>query len=551
MANLTNLNIGIGAELGSLKAGLSKAQKQITSFSEGVESRLGNISMGRLDKGLQGITQNVPAANKAVKKMGSNFQRGTSQVRAGSAAVVNFNRVIQDAPFGIIGVANNLEPLATSFQNLGDETSTTRDKIGLLLKKSFTGPGALITAVSLASSALLVLQQRFRGTDDEAEELTDTMENLNSSWETTIDLQNKFGAFDQDRTGLIEAQAKIREISEDIGEQQVKLNKINQLEARRDEIKQQIAGSSGLITASLDEELERINQHIKRLGEGEQVRLRIKKLQEDRQAIAEELVNIGDALADSDTQQARQKERTADATEAQLEAQREIASLQLGGFVDVPASEMERMADAVIRMPKVPFGQMNRDLQVTRGSIADLQMRLQAFQNMRAVVDPTSAAFDDLTQSIALTEQQIAELNGETENIKEQGVQNIDSLTMGFGRLAGAIIKGKKEALSFSNIMSAVLPGLLNVLFPGGGAVGGLLSGIVGGIFHDGGVVPGPMGQEQLALVQGGETIRTPAQERALQSGGGNVKVHITGELRAQGTDLVATINQTQSGTLR
>lgn len=63
----------------------------------------------------------------------------------------------------------------------------------------------------------------------------------------------------------------------------------------------------------------------------------------------------------------------------------------------------------------------------------------------------------------------------------------------------------------FSGLFSSIAD-LAGGLFGGGG---GFL-----GIFHDGGVVPGPPSRETLALLRGGETVRTEAQEAALRSGG-------------------------------
>ena len=58
---------------------------------------------------------------------------------------------------------------------------------------------------------------------------------------------------------------------------------------------------------------------------------------------------------------------------------------------------------------------------------------------------------------------------------------------------------------SLGNLIQNILGGLLSGI---GGAVGGVF-GFIGDIlgFQDGGIVPGPIGQAQLAVVHGGETV--------------------------------------------
>lgn len=50
-----------------------------------------------------------------------------------------------------------------------------------------------------------------------------------------------------------------------------------------------------------------------------------------------------------------------------------------------------------------------------------------------------------------------------------------------------------------------------------------------GDVFHTGGVVPGPYGADRLVTLAGGETVRTPAQERQLQAGGVSVHLEVHG----------------------
>jgi hypothetical protein len=77
-------------------------------------------------------------------------------------ALTNLGRVVQDAPFGFLGIANNLNPLLESFQRLKATTGTTGGALNEL-GKSLTGAGGLGFALSLVSSALIVFGDKLFG----------------------------------------------------------------------------------------------------------------------------------------------------------------------------------------------------------------------------------------------------------------------------------------------------------------------------------------------------------------------------------------------------
>jgi len=87
----------------------------------------------------------------------SNTTQGTNQA---TVALTNFSRVASDAPFGLIGIANNIDPLVQSFIALRKETGSGKAALSALTA-SLTGGGGLIIAVSLITSALQFAQLGF------------------------------------------------------------------------------------------------------------------------------------------------------------------------------------------------------------------------------------------------------------------------------------------------------------------------------------------------------------------------------------------------------
>lgn len=102
-------------------------------------------------------------------------QRLAGATSSANIAMVNFSRVVQDAPFGILGIANNIDPLVASFTKLKAETGSTKGALQALVG-SLTGPLGLGLAVSAVSSLLIVFGDELFNTKkatDEAKESYD------------------------------------------------------------------------------------------------------------------------------------------------------------------------------------------------------------------------------------------------------------------------------------------------------------------------------------------------------------------------------------------
>ena len=110
---------------------------------------------------IKGIGTALPKVEVGVKQLsGSMGQLGHSltglqKSTAGTTTtLVNFSRVIQDAPFGIMGIANNIDPLINSFQNLSRESGGAGKALKTLLS-GLAGPAGIALAVSAATSLFI------------------------------------------------------------------------------------------------------------------------------------------------------------------------------------------------------------------------------------------------------------------------------------------------------------------------------------------------------------------------------------------------------------
>jgi hypothetical protein len=98
--------------------------------------------------------QNIQQTVTATQSLGTAFQRLPNTSNQATYALSNLSRVAQDAPYGFIGIANNLNPLLESFQKLSKDAGGS----GAALKAmagSLMGPAGIGLALGAVSSIIV------------------------------------------------------------------------------------------------------------------------------------------------------------------------------------------------------------------------------------------------------------------------------------------------------------------------------------------------------------------------------------------------------------
>ncbi|HRI24350.1 MAG TPA: hypothetical protein PLZ45_06715, partial [Ferruginibacter sp.] len=138
---------------------------EATADVQQATSGLGKLQ-AELGKTAATATKSDAAIAKAATGLGKTLPAGANQA---TNALTNLGRVVQDAPFGFIGIANNINPLLESFQRLKAETGSTKTALASLASGLF-GPAGLGIAVSVATAVLTVFAQNaLSKSGDEAE----------------------------------------------------------------------------------------------------------------------------------------------------------------------------------------------------------------------------------------------------------------------------------------------------------------------------------------------------------------------------------------------
>lgn len=131
---------------------------------------------GSLDR----ITASYKTQQAAHAAFNTNLAKTTQETGRADLALINFGRIVQDAPYGFLGISNNLNPMLESFQRLQVETGSAGGALKAMAS-SLTGAQGLGIALSVVSSLLVVFGSKLFDTGKSAEDAKQTIDNLTTS----------------------------------------------------------------------------------------------------------------------------------------------------------------------------------------------------------------------------------------------------------------------------------------------------------------------------------------------------------------------------------
>lgn len=158
MADIAKIGIDITANADNLQKGFSAAEVRVKQLEQSI-TRLNSVisntsSQKQLSSALDALKNRMSEFNKINSLTQDKFKTLPSTINQATFTLNNFNRVVQDAPFGIRGIANNIDPLVESFIKLRQQTGSTRGALGGLVT-ALTGPAGILFAVSSVTSFLV------------------------------------------------------------------------------------------------------------------------------------------------------------------------------------------------------------------------------------------------------------------------------------------------------------------------------------------------------------------------------------------------------------
>ena len=175
MAEQLDLSINIGANTQDLQSALQKAQNLLGQFQAALKKA---TNVGEINY----LNSQIKNLNTTIGNIQTQMGNAAKKTGDATQSLVNFSRIAQDAPYGIQGIANNLNPMLESFQRLAATEGGTKKALTAMID-GLTGPAGLGVALGIGSSLLVVFSKKiseaFEGGVDKLKDLREELKKLN------------------------------------------------------------------------------------------------------------------------------------------------------------------------------------------------------------------------------------------------------------------------------------------------------------------------------------------------------------------------------------
>lgn len=173
-----DLKIEIGTDVLNVIKSLDTLQTEFKALQKTIAQTTDGKELIQLNKRLDNLGATIKAIKSAGKTGFDDFGQKIAGIKKpvgdASNALLNFGRIAQDAPFGIIGITNNINPALESFQRLAKETGST----GAALKAlgaGLLGPAGVGVAISIVTSAITGLVLKYGSLNNAIKEIFGNM----------------------------------------------------------------------------------------------------------------------------------------------------------------------------------------------------------------------------------------------------------------------------------------------------------------------------------------------------------------------------------------
>lgn len=435
MAN-PQLTVEIGASIDALRKGMSEAGKSVSNFSvdaqgnvvafgkslntlerqlktfqNGLKNTLDPSRINVLNSAIDVTKQKIQQTNDIISKTG--FKSLTAGSNQAALALTNLGRVAQDAPFGFIGIQNNLNPLLESFQRLKAETGSTGGALKAL-GSSLMGAGGIGLALSAVTAIITFAQMGMRAWTGSVKDAKKAAEDYASTLETVRAVQLK---------GSQNAAKELTDLKILYSAYQ---NANLPLKSRKEAY------------AQLQDQYP---NYFKNIAFEETATKRVTSAYNalTQAVLAEAQAQAArDKIVQNSTRQLENREKILDLEKEQLKTQQEIAKLRKSGAGDVGSAERGDTSglSETIRLVKLE-GQIKDNLEARRNLVTDSNI--------------LTSRNNDLLQFAATKQEQILDLTAKTRKEAEGTVRaNSNSLGSSVGTGLGASTGQNPEA-AFAN----------------------------------------------------------------------------------------------------
>jgi hypothetical protein len=169
MADFNGFQIGIGADVTVLETQLQKAQNLLKQFEAAARKATDIGEINYLNNQIKGLNSTISTLHQEMNKVGKPAGDATQ-------SLINFSRIAQDAPYGIIGIANNLNPMLESFERLSKTEGGTKKALAAMAE-GLMGPAGIGVALGIVSSLAVTFSKQiseyFKGASNDLDAFID------------------------------------------------------------------------------------------------------------------------------------------------------------------------------------------------------------------------------------------------------------------------------------------------------------------------------------------------------------------------------------------
>ena len=169
---MAELEVIIGGDSKDLDKEILKVEKELKRLESQKQT---NVKLGidnaNLDKSISSTKSKLDGLKSSLNTTSvaaNTFNKATAN---GSNTLTQFSRIAQDAPFGIIGIGNNLTATAESFSNLSRSAGGATNALKAV-GSSLLGGGGVLLAISLVTTGLTYMSQSGLTVGDVFDKLT-------------------------------------------------------------------------------------------------------------------------------------------------------------------------------------------------------------------------------------------------------------------------------------------------------------------------------------------------------------------------------------------
>lgn len=206
---MANLQVEVGADITVLKTKLAEAEILLEKLKrqKATEIKIG-INSVDLQKQINDAKANISSLTKAINTNSAAQVTNSRATANGASTLTQFSRIAQDAPFGIIGIGNNLTATAESFGYLAQSSGGAGNALKAV-GASLLGPGGVIFAISLLTTGLTVMAQKGMS-------VADVFNKLTGDFDEYADALKKANLAAYNDDGVVKAVSDVNQLREEV-----------------------------------------------------------------------------------------------------------------------------------------------------------------------------------------------------------------------------------------------------------------------------------------------------------------------------------------------